>query len=517
MSQEPPKPARVDLTFLYQTKAGRTVGSFVLLAALCQVLPYPALRFVPDDAFDLLPRLLRWEVDPLPWSLRPSEALAATPVDDETLLELPVASVDEPPTPTPSLVKSSDYRAPIVLQKTCTLDSPLPPMPSSRSLSPTLVLLPIEDPHAVMSRFYASLAETAGGKGQTRVLHYGDSLITGDYITQTIRRLMQKKFGDSGPGFVLAGKPSPWYRRNNVEVQVGGEWHTHRLTKPGIGDGAYGLGAVTFRTSDREAFVSFELPGRGELNKTITDLDIFHLAMPRGGRFEVSVDGEVLSTVDTEASAIAGRVSHFDLSDGPHAIRLRPVGGGEVRLFGLALERDVPGIVYDSLGLDGTRAKLLERFGAGHWEEQIRARRPNLLVLHYGTNEGEAEGLASKNYRDDLLAVVRRLRLGVPEVPCLLIGPMDRADTDDSGKLVSRPVVQRIADVQRRVAYMEGCAYFDTWRAMGGEGSMARWYKSGLGGGDLTHPTRQGAERLGVMIFTSLLDGYRRHLSAQAP
>ncbi|MEZ4465887.1 MAG: hypothetical protein R3F43_15850 [bacterium] len=50
-------------------------------------------------------------------------------------------------------------------------------------------------------------------------------------------------------------------------------------------------------------------------------------------------------------------------------------------------------------------------------------------------------------------------------------------------------MVKRIVLAQRRASYEQGCAFWNTWEAMGGEGSMAKWYKSGLGGGDLTHPT----------------------------
>jgi hypothetical protein len=79
-------------------------------------------------------------------------------------------------------------------------------------------------------------------------------------------------------------------------------------------------------------------------------------------------------------------------------VRLKTLGGGEVRLFGAVLERDGPGVVYDSLGVDGTRVKLLSRFDPLHWTEQLKARQVDLVVLHYGTNEGEAADLGTPSY-----------------------------------------------------------------------------------------------------------------------
>ena len=45
---------------------------------------------------------------------------------------------------------------------------------------------------------------------------------------------------------------------------------------------------------------------------------------------------------------------------------------------------------------------------------------------------------------------------------------------------------------------------------MGGEGSMARWFKARpqLGGGDLTHPTPLGAEVIGDMLVDALVNAY---------
>ena len=80
------------------------------------------------------------------------------------------------------------------------------------------------------------------------------------------------------------------------------------------------------------------------------------------------------------------------------------------RASSVVFERDGPGVVYDSLGLDGSRAKLLRRFDAAHWHDQLRLRRPDLLVLHYGTNESQFAGLSATRYRDDLTETVGHLR-----------------------------------------------------------------------------------------------------------
>ena len=528
----PPKPA------VLRQKTARTLAFMVLLAAVCQLLPgLDTLRWMPEDATRLIPRFLRFEHDALPWESSSQTLADTTPVDDEALLALgdadgsaplgvgvsaravapPPPNPSGPATPTAPAAPSTD--APILLKTTYAEDTPLPPPPEPRTFGGNLTLMPIEDPHGVMDRFYASLERTSQGQGQTHVVHYGDSLLTGDFITQTLRRLFQKKFGDGGHGFVLGGMPSPWYRRQNLDIQVTGEWHVNRLTRPHLpSDGAYGLAGVCFHPEKAGNTIEYTVVNQNgtagqidgqPLNQSIDRATVFAWGAPDTGGFEVAADGRTLGQVRGMQPGGGALYAPFDLPAGTRKVRVTSTGGGDARLYGVALDRTGPGVIYDGLGLDGTRAKLLEGFDGPHWFAQLRARTPNLIVLHYGTNESEAADLGTKNYRQDLLSIVRRLRAGMPDVPCLLIGPMDRAD-NTAGELVSRPVVQRITDVQRRVAYMEGCAFYDTFKAMGGEGSMARWYNNHLAGGDFTHPTAGGADKLGAMIFAALMDGYKR-------
>lgn len=532
-------------------KTGRVLGLSLLFGAALQWLPgLEPLRWMPDDPMAFAPALFRPD--------RPGEAEEAAPVevDEATLVALgpgpvegpsddddipvglrPIDALGDEEPEEPDESEPAPTLAPPEPALVWDPDADLPPPPKVRSTPSGLPLLPIEDPQGGLRRFYRALARVEAGEpgALTRVVHYGDSLITGDYVTQTVRRLMHRRFGDGGHGFVLAGKPSPWYRRDNLDLDTSDGWDVHRITRPAIDDGAYGLGAVTVRTGKRGQWVRMrpvepeppdeadegadEAEAAPEVGTRVSRMEVLYLGQPGGGRFEVRVGGPPV-TIDTATEDKASRVAEVRVPDGHHTFELRTLGGGEVRLFGVVFERDGPGVVYDSLGLDGARAKLLKRFDRAHWHDQLRLRRPDLLVLHYGTNESQFRHLSRKRYRTDLSETIGHLRAGLPGVSCLLVGPMDRAEKDENtGKLVTRPVVKRIVEVQREVAWRQGCAFWDTWRAMGGEGSMARWYrmKPKLASGDLTHPTRRGADRIGQMLYLALMDGYRRHRAASEP
>ena len=81
----------------------------------------------------------------------------------------------------------------------------------------------IEDPSGrSLAHFFAALQAVETTGGQVRVSHYGDSPITNDGITATVRRKLQQHFGDAGHGFVLAAKPWGWYQHDGVVLEARG-------------------------------------------------------------------------------------------------------------------------------------------------------------------------------------------------------------------------------------------------------------------------------------------------------
>lgn len=72
--------------------------------------------------------------------------------------------------------------------------------------------------------------------------------------------------------------------------------------------------------------------------------------------------------------------------------------------------------------------------------------------------------------------------------------------------------IPEIVAIQRQVAAETHCAFFDTYDAMGGDGTMARWYAASprLVTADLLHPTPQGATIVAGLFVEQLGLGYNR-------
>ena len=392
-----------------------------------------------------------------------------------------------------------------------TVTNALPDAPASRALDPQALAktkgsIAVEDEsgHA-LDAFYAALAKTRAKQpgAITRILHYGDSVITSDYVSGTMRRKMQAEFGDSGHGFILIANPWEWYFHNDVAHGAGEGWSSSRVTGPTAKDGFYGLGGVTFNGAPG-ASAYFGTSEKTAYGKKVSRFDVYYLETPGGGDVEAKI-GTAIEKFSTKGEGKASRIKSFTVADGEAKLVLRVLTGSP-RLFGVAMERDRAGVVYDALGANGARAEMLGSLNGGHLGEQLALRKPSLVVLQYGTNESEAPGIAA-NYEKTLSGVIAMIKTAAPDTSILIASPLDRAEPAESGGARTKPIIKKLVQAQRHVARETGVAFWNTFEAMGGEGSMAKWMKSGLGGGDFTHPSPQGAEIIGDLFFKALTTG----------
>ncbi len=379
----------------------------------------------------------------------------------------------------------------------------------------------IEDPSGrAMDAFYEALRETAssGSKRITRIAHWGDSTIAADDVTSTLRRRLQKRFGDAGHGFLLIGKGNMPYRHRDVINVESGNWNVHSLIHGERDDGRYGFGGVLHR-SRGDGRARFGTVDKGGIGRAVSRFELYYQVHPKGAPVILTVDQDEPRTVETRADEPQDAWASVDVPDGPHTLSLRVGSGGEARLYGMVMERPGPGVVYDSLGIVGARAARLLNLDETHIAGQVAHRASDLLVIAFGGNEADDRGMNFERYEASLARVVRRLRAGRPEASCLLVAPLDQGERDRRGRIRTMPNIPKIVEAQRRVAQAEGCGFFDTFMAMGGPGSMGRWYKSKprLGWGDFRHATPGGYEVIGNLIYKALLSGFSDYLSRLAP
>jgi lysophospholipase L1-like esterase len=372
----------------------------------------------------------------------------------------------------------------------------------------------IEDPSGqALDHFFAALLKNETEGGQTRICHYGDSPITNDGITSTVRRKLQQRFGDAGHGFILIDKPWGWYGHIGVNQDASRGWSSDPMAIS-HGEHFYGLGGVSFTAEAAGVTATFGTAETGDTGRSVSAFDIYFLARPGGGDFDVLVDGNPIERVATASDVLKSGFHRVNVAEGAHTMTVQMVGNGPVQMFGVTLESAHRGVAYDSLGVNGAYIGLLAHYlDADHWAEQLRHRQPDLVIIGYGTNESQFERLPMDAYEQDTREAIRRIRAALPQVAIMLIGPMDRGARGPGGSIITRPMIPKLVSYQRRLAAETGCAFFDTYTAMGGEGTVAQWFEARprLMGGDFTHPTAQGAEIVGSLIYDAIINAYEEH------
>ncbi len=374
---------------------------------------------------------------------------------------------------------------------------PLTPLPEA-----------IVDSAQNMDTFYAALLRTEKREpgAITRILHYGDSPTTADLITADTRALLQQRFGNAGNGFCLIAKPWAWYAHRGVEMSASG-WKIDVAMQPEVRDGLFGLGGASFRGSEG-AVAHFSLRDDGH-----TRLEVAYLGQPGGGVFSVSAEGRVLGTVATNTELRHPGYAAFDIPEGSRHFTIQ-VTGGTARLFGVDFGKSGPGVVYNSLGINGASVSILARlFNEQHWAQELRHYNPDLVIVNYGTNESVYPKFVEYAYTKLMTEVVRRLRNALPNTSILVMSPMDRGERDSSGEIDTVPVMPRLVSLERQVATDRGCGFFNTFEAMGGAGTMGRWYEAEprLVGADFIHPMPAGAKIVGTLLYKALLNGYNKY------
>ncbi len=401
-----------------------------------------------------------------------------------------------------------------------------PPLAEDAEQSPAVRIDPaeyadlaveIENPEA-LSTFFEALEATARREPDaiTRVGHYGDSSIATDLITSTARRNFQRRFGDAGHGFHLISRGTMPYRHRNVFHRASGEWGLRMITMGTDREGQYGYGGVAY-TPRSGARALFGTADEGNIGLRVSHFDIYYRQEPRGGRLRYRVDDGEYETLDTDGQS-GDQVQRIDVPDGPHRLELRAAGGGRVKVYGVAMEREGPGVVYDSLGLVGARARRLLNYDEEHIGAQMAERDLDLVVLGFGGNEADDPlGPIENHYEPEFAAVIRRMRGGRRDLACLVFGPLDQASRDEHGRITTMETIPVIVAAQRAAARREGCAFFDTYQAMGGEGAMAAWVRANprLAMSDYRHATPDGYQVIGNLYYKALLKAFADHLRNQ--
>lgn len=362
-----------------------------------------------------------------------------------------------------------------------------------------------------LTHFYAQLARVDDGDQElVRVSHWGGSMIGGDDLPGVLRGLFQARFGDGGAGMVMLQRYMDNYRQRWVvlEAKRWGNCYIGYLCRK---DGHYGLGGVSFESTPgatTKIRTRKDAPG-----DTVSSFDVYYAKRKGGGKLHIRVDGGEPEKLSTSADALEDAFHRIDVAPGAHEIELR-APGNKVRAYGVVLETDGPGLVWDQFSWLGAFTKRMHGWDPEHIAGQVAHRDPHLLVFTYGGNDSRRfanKKLTPEKYTAEYVEGIERARAGKPDASCLIIGSSDRGKS--LTYTIDKTVMQTLSDAQKAAADEAGCAFFDTLAAMGGPGSIRTWRrkKPPLAAPDQKHLNHAGREVLGGWIYDAIVAGYVEH------
>ena len=359
------------------------------------------------------------------------------------------------------------------------------------------------------------------GHGPIRILQIGDSHTANDSFSGRLRERLQGRFGATGRGWLPAGIPYKYFQPRLVSVSESG-WRHLRPSDAGEKP-PLGLDAVAAIAAEPDAHMTLTSSDPNGFDRVAIEF----IAGPRGQPLTVQVDQNAPVRIATSAPKVLVRRSELLLRRPGHQAELAVSGSPAAEVLGWTVERREKGIIYENHGSVGATIGLLDKLSPAAVSFELADRKPGLLVVAFGTNEGFRDELNLTDYATHFRAAVAGLAKKARGTAVLVIGPPDgnrrpaecsgdaacHADgTVNGGSCVwaAPPKLAEVRAIQRRIAIRQGWAFWDWAAAMGGSCAIDEWLRQDppLAMPDHVHLSKAGYAVAADMLFADLMHGY---------
>lgn len=377
-------------------------------------------------------------------------------------------------------------------------------------------LAQIESPYA---RFFASLERSGSRKGKTRIAYFGDSMIEGDLITQTLRDDLQQLFGGVGVGFVPLTSNTYSFRKS-IWHRFSDDWNAYNFLKSDRTD--FGISGELFlaRQDKREPKA-----GTHWVHYKGSDLYPSTTEFSRATLFYGFPADSVLSPAyvyvksegRTDTLELHPRypVNELLLTDRvTSSVELSFSIPDNLPIYGVNFANE-EGVHLDNFSSRGSSGRDLVEIPDEILQQFHHHLDYDLVVLHFGVNVTSANRKNFDSYERAMERVIEHFRKNMPEADILMVSVGDRG-VKLNGRWQTDPSVPLVREAQRRVAKTMDVGFLDLYRSMGGKNTMIRWVARDLAIHDHVHPTRRGARKIAHIVKDYLLTEYQRFGEAVA-
>jgi lysophospholipase L1-like esterase len=407
-------------------------------------------------------------------------------------------------TTTPEITPEVKHTTPIVSNNNSTTtpvvkkEEPAPKSSTTTSPSQKSTI----DLRQNLTAFYNSL--DSASMMPIRVVHYGDSQIEEDRISDILREYWQTQYGGGGVGLIPLHQTVPtrsirqYITINGIKQTAKGGPQRYLIYGPRSkrqeGNDYGMMGQVAIMDSTIVA-------GSQQIKMHIEPVSKKHKTYNLFTQVRIFTD-RINGKVSINGSNIAPKPYNrnlFVLSDSATRCQIDLEGKG--RVYGISLETTT-GVMVDNIPMRGCSGTIFTRMNATSLANYFQTTNTRLIIMQFGGNTIPHSTTTSSinKYVNNLRQQVRYMRTCAPYASILFIGPSDMS-TRINGQMMTYPMVPYLDEQLKKMAEEEQISYWSMYTAMGGKNSMVDWVEKGLAGSDYVHFTRAGANKVGQMLY----------------
>jgi hypothetical protein len=353
---------------------------------------------------------------------------------------------------------------------------------------------------ASLDSFSKKLHELRTGvKRKVRIAYFGDSMIEGDLLTQTLRQSLQQLFGGTGVGYVPITSPVSQFRITAV-ANYSETWENENL-KEGRNNRLF-LSGYSFHTSNGWV----QIRDYSIKNDSVTVTKSL-LCGNTSKQINIAVNNQSFSI---KGDSLFNRIVLNN--DKAKSIRVA-ISNDKLPVYGVTFESD-SGIFLDNFAFRGISGVELAKIDSAFLSAIANTNPYDLIVFQYGVNL-----LFRPNennftwYREAMQPIVRKFRNCFPQSDIVIISTADRAFRYN-GEYKSAVGIDTLIKEQALLAHDTKSVFYNQFASMGGTNSIVEWTKTkpSMANKDYVHPNFRGAEVLGHYLFDALMRDYEKYV-----
>lgn len=356
-----------------------------------------------------------------------------------------------------------------------------------------------------MNHFFSQLAAVNRMSRPVRIAYFGDSFIEGDILTGDLRELFQNDFGGSGVGWVDCGSIVNGFRQTIRHQFDGLEMHD-AMNKPYKSE----LAGIAQRYFIPTGTATITMAGtRYKKHLDSWDQSSFFLKTPDRLQVTVTINGDTTVVDSLGASDDVQVLVHCGDSVRLHKMSYRlSCATGRPLLYGIAHESR-RGVIIDNFSLRGSSGVHIAAVPMQTLRQFAQLRDYDLIIVHFGLNmiDDHNEQGVYTSYKQNMGRSVAHLRAAYPKSSILVISVSDRAQRT-ADQLSTMKSVETMTAYQQLMAAEQHVAFYNLFKAMGGEGSMAEMVEKGMANKDYTHINSAGGRHVAKIIYKSLMAAF---------